>query len=252
MNSYSVFFTHFIKFIDTNNTIEILNEFKYYPLSARTIAPAAKYLSPVSLSKITAAVKPTPEVPLPVVLITNGAIHKTLLNNYDFAVDGSPITKILISPLKCVPFSRVFSIPPSNISNIANLISSCPYIDGAIDYDSILSTSYFSAKDFIFLTSSIVTYGYSISVIITFMFKHIRLHLNTPLKYCNYLLKYFLNHFLLYRHLLLTLYLLALSYLLSRPLLLIQLILVTFQLEPFQAFLIIKLFENLHIDKNYE
>jgi len=152
------------------------------PLSARTIAPAAKYLSPVSLSKITAAVKPTPEVPLPVVLITNGAIDKTLLNNYDFAVDGSPITRILISPLKCVPFSRVFSIPPSNISNIANLISSCPYIDGAIDYDNILSTSYFSANDFIFLTSSIVTYGYSISVIITFMFKHIRLHLNTPVK----------------------------------------------------------------------
>jgi len=195
MNSYSVFFTHFIKFINTNDAKFNIKIIWKYPLSARTIAPAAKYLSPVSLSKITAAVRPTPDVPLPVVFITSGAIDKILLNNYDFAVDGSPITKILISPLKWVPFSRVFSIPPSNISNKANLISSCPYIDGAIDYDSIFSTSYFSAKDFIFLTSSIVTYGYSISVIIKFMLKHIRLHLNMPKIYFYYQLKYFLNHF---------------------------------------------------------
>jgi hypothetical protein len=45
------------------------------------MAPAAKYLSPVSLSKITAAVRPTPEVPLPVVLMTKGAMVSTLLNN---------------------------------------------------------------------------------------------------------------------------------------------------------------------------
>ena len=70
------------------------------PLSARTIAPAARYLSPESLSKITAAVRPTPEVPLPVVLIAKGAIFKTLLRSYDFAVDGSPISKRFISPLR--------------------------------------------------------------------------------------------------------------------------------------------------------
>ena len=77
MNSNPIFLTHFIKFIDTNNSINQNN----YPLSAKTIAPAARYLSPESLSNTTAAVSPTPEVPLPVVLIAKGAIVKTLLNN---------------------------------------------------------------------------------------------------------------------------------------------------------------------------
>ena len=51
------------------------------PLSAKTIAPAAKYLSPESLSNTTAAVRPTPDVPRPVVLIAKGAIDKTLLRS---------------------------------------------------------------------------------------------------------------------------------------------------------------------------
>ena len=45
------------------------------------MAPAAKYLSPESLSYTTAAVRPTPEVPRPVVLIARGAILRTLLRS---------------------------------------------------------------------------------------------------------------------------------------------------------------------------
>ena len=51
------------------------------PLSANTIAPAARYRSPESLSNTTAAVRPTPEVPRPVVLIASGAILITLLRS---------------------------------------------------------------------------------------------------------------------------------------------------------------------------
>jgi len=48
-------------------------------LSARTIAPASSCRSPVSLSVVTAAVKPTPLLPLPVVAIARGAVFRTYL-----------------------------------------------------------------------------------------------------------------------------------------------------------------------------
>lgn len=49
------------------------------PLSANTIAPASKCLSPVSRSFLTAAVRPTPDDPLPVVLRARGAVASIYL-----------------------------------------------------------------------------------------------------------------------------------------------------------------------------
>lgn len=67
------------------------------PRSANTIAPASNLRSPVSGSEVTAAVKPTPDDPRPVVVIARGAILNTYRSNCDFATDGSPINKRLIS-----------------------------------------------------------------------------------------------------------------------------------------------------------
>ncbi len=47
------------------------------PRSAKTIAPASRRRSPVSASEVTAAVKPTPDEPRPVVGIARGAVCKT-------------------------------------------------------------------------------------------------------------------------------------------------------------------------------
>ena len=47
---------------------------------------------------VTAAVRPTPEDPRPVVLIANGAISIIERNNCDLAVEGSPTINTLISP----------------------------------------------------------------------------------------------------------------------------------------------------------
>ena len=47
------------------------------PRSPRTIAPASSRRSPVSLSEVTAAVRPTPEEPRPVVAMASGAVFKT-------------------------------------------------------------------------------------------------------------------------------------------------------------------------------
>ncbi len=46
---------------------------------------------------MTAAVKPTPEDPLPVVAIAKGAKFNTNRSICDFPTDGSPISKIFIS-----------------------------------------------------------------------------------------------------------------------------------------------------------
>ena len=96
------------------------------PLSPKTIAPASKCLSPESGSTTTAAVKPTPDEPLPVVFIQFGDIFNICLKNWDFAVDGSPTINIFISPLRCVPFSKFFSTPPNNCKINAFFIKACP------------------------------------------------------------------------------------------------------------------------------
>lgn len=45
---------------------------------------------PVSWSVVTAAVRPTPDEPRPVVGIALGAVNKTYRSNWDFATEGSP------------------------------------------------------------------------------------------------------------------------------------------------------------------
>ena len=57
----------------------------------------------------------------------------TYFRNCDFAVPGSPSRSTLMSPRNlCFPL-MFFSWPPNIARAIAVLISSCPYIDGAID-----------------------------------------------------------------------------------------------------------------------
>jgi hypothetical protein len=51
------------------------------PRSAKTMAPASNRFSPVSGSIVTAAVKPTPDEPRPVVEMAKGAISKIDRNN---------------------------------------------------------------------------------------------------------------------------------------------------------------------------
>jgi hypothetical protein len=64
------------------------------------MAPAYNVFYPVSLSVTTAAVRPTPLAPLPVVPIASYAVDITHLRIWLFAVPGSPTIKMLISPLK--------------------------------------------------------------------------------------------------------------------------------------------------------
>lgn len=105
-------------FILSNSSIKII------PPSASTIAPASRLVSPVSWSFFTAAVSPTLEVPRPVVLIASGAVPMTYRKSCDLAVEGSPISRMLMSPLRCVPVSRFFSLPPSSWRRMACLIIS--------------------------------------------------------------------------------------------------------------------------------
>lgn len=53
--------------------------------------------SPVSLSVVTAAVRPTPEDPRPVVVMARGAVCRTYRSNCDLATDGSPMSRMLMS-----------------------------------------------------------------------------------------------------------------------------------------------------------
>lgn len=106
------------------------------PRSASTMAPASNLRSPVSLSLVTAAVRPTPELPRPVVAIASGAVPSTKRSICDFAVEGSPTMRMLMSPRMCVPFGKFFSAPPKRRSRIASLILSCPKMDGARDCES--------------------------------------------------------------------------------------------------------------------
>lgn len=72
---------------------------QHIPLSDKTSAPLSKIISLVSESFVTYTVRPTADEPLPEVKIPLGAILWTYCKSYDFAVDGSPQSKIFISPL---------------------------------------------------------------------------------------------------------------------------------------------------------
>mmetsp|Transcript_10336 Transcript_10336/g.25335 ORF Transcript_10336/g.25335 Transcript_10336/m.25335 type:complete len:212 (+) Transcript_10336:545-1180(+) len=106
------------------------------PRSARTIAPASRRRSLVSGSLVTAAVRPTPDDPLPVVLTARGAIPMALRNSWLLAVLGSPTMSMLMSPLRCVPLARFFSHPDSSCSASAFLMTSCPWMEGHTDLPS--------------------------------------------------------------------------------------------------------------------
>ncbi|KFM25075.1 hypothetical protein F751_1954, partial [Auxenochlorella protothecoides] len=85
------------------------------PRSANTIAPASSRrsparvgggqstLSPVSASVVTAAVRPTPEEPRPVVDTDSGARFMTARRSWDLATPGSPTSRQLMSPRRWVP-----------------------------------------------------------------------------------------------------------------------------------------------------
>mmetsp|Transcript_483 Transcript_483/g.1111 ORF Transcript_483/g.1111 Transcript_483/m.1111 type:complete len:235 (+) Transcript_483:1099-1803(+) len=100
------------------------------PRSARTIAPASRRRSRVSGSDVTAAVSPTPEEPLPVVLTARGAMPMALRRSWDLAVEGSPTMRMLMSPRRWVPLARFFSQPERSCRARAFLMTSWPWMEG--------------------------------------------------------------------------------------------------------------------------
>mmetsp|Transcript_25626 Transcript_25626/g.28761 ORF Transcript_25626/g.28761 Transcript_25626/m.28761 type:complete len:238 (+) Transcript_25626:1129-1842(+) len=105
----------------------------HIPLSARTSAPPSNDNSPVMLSLVIDAVRPTPDEPFPVVYTPRGATLATCFNSCDLATPGSPMRQILISPRIRIPSVILRNTPPVNCNNSARLISACPKISGAID-----------------------------------------------------------------------------------------------------------------------
>lgn len=147
------------------------------PRSASTTAPASSRRSPVSMSVVTAAVRPTPLLPRPVVETARGATCSTYLKQQtcmnkvhitlqirketqrmksqwkknedkkkeelcaianrsicDFATDGSPTRRMLISPRIRPPSESERSTPPRSWQRSALLIISWPWIEGAIEF----------------------------------------------------------------------------------------------------------------------
>ncbi len=103
------------------------------PLSASNNAPASIETLPLSGSVTTLAVSPAAVVVLPLVytlLGTNLLIH---FRNCDFAVEGSPTIKMLISPRNEILVPVFLWIPPNNWSSNAFLISICPNISWKSD-----------------------------------------------------------------------------------------------------------------------
>mmetsp|Transcript_31772 Transcript_31772/g.69993 ORF Transcript_31772/g.69993 Transcript_31772/m.69993 type:complete len:259 (-) Transcript_31772:722-1498(-) len=127
------------------------------PLSASTIAPASSRLSPVSGSTVTAAVRPTPVEPRPVVEMARGAMSSTARSSCDLAVDGSPTNMTLMSPRRCVPFSRLRSQPPSSCRMSAFLMNSWPKMEGHRARDIMSSTSGRWDRSRMFFTSAPVS-----------------------------------------------------------------------------------------------
>ena len=96
---------------------------------------------PVSESCTTAAVRPTPEEPLPLALTDTSATCMAALSNCDLAVPGSPTSKQWMSPLRCIPEVKFCSLPPSKRRMIPFLMVSCPRMDGARELASTLRGS---------------------------------------------------------------------------------------------------------------
>ena len=102
------------------------------PLSASTKAPASRVHSFDTGFLCTYAVKPTADAPWPVVYTTRGAVFSMYFKNCDFAVPGSPHARTLISPRTlCLPPGFLGS-PPNIARARARLMSSWPYMEGAM------------------------------------------------------------------------------------------------------------------------
>lgn len=101
---------------------------QHIPISAKTNAPAYNDNYLECGSTTIAAVRPTPELPLPVVYTALGAKFDMLFNNWDLAIPGSPIKATLISPL-ILTLSWVYLVtPPAINNNSAFLTFYKPYI----------------------------------------------------------------------------------------------------------------------------
>ena len=72
------------------------------PPSARTNAPPSIWNSPVLASLVMVAVRPAAEDPLPDVYTAIDAVCSTNFKNWDLAVEGSPMSRMLMSPLSMV------------------------------------------------------------------------------------------------------------------------------------------------------
>ena len=87
------------------------------PLSASTRAPASSVHLPSPNSSLTAAaVSPAADDDLPDVYIPLGASVDMYRSICDFAVPGSPIIAMCMSPRMCVPSSISFETPPNSCS----------------------------------------------------------------------------------------------------------------------------------------
>mmetsp|Transcript_6381 Transcript_6381/g.13925 ORF Transcript_6381/g.13925 Transcript_6381/m.13925 type:complete len:253 (-) Transcript_6381:1012-1770(-) len=103
------------------------------PMSASTSAPPSRTKSPVTVSRTTAAVRPTPDEPLPVVYTERGARFVTCLRSCDLATPGSPMRQTLMSPRMRMPSPICRVAPPTMRSSSAFFTSVWPKISGAMD-----------------------------------------------------------------------------------------------------------------------
>ena len=91
------------------------------PLSASTSAPASRVHRPSPNSSLTAAaVRPAADDDLPDVYMPLGASMAMYLSICDFAVPGSPIIAMWMSPLILVPSSMSLGTPPNSWSASAS------------------------------------------------------------------------------------------------------------------------------------
>lgn len=104
------------------------------PPLAITSAPASSVNYPLDPSRVILAVKPAALLPLPLVYTDISLALSMNLRSCDLAVLGSPISKILISPLKVIPSGKILELPPNSRQANASFISSRPNIDGAIEF----------------------------------------------------------------------------------------------------------------------
>lgn len=104
-------------FILSNSSIQTI------PPSAKTRAPPSIWNYPVEESLEMLAVNPAADEPLPEVYTAMADVCSTNLRNWDLAVEGSPISRTFMSPLKIVWSGRCFREPPKSIQAMARLIS---------------------------------------------------------------------------------------------------------------------------------